>query len=66
MDIEEDKMKEKKDKRICKLETKKQKDTLTEYGCDIIQGYLYAKPMPGDRYHDLIDFFSVFLKRLKS
>lgn len=28
------------------VETEKQKDILSELGCDIIQGYLYSKPQP--------------------
>ena len=32
------------------IEQKEQVDFLAEEGCDMIQGYYYAKPMPGDEY----------------
>ena len=32
------------------VETEEQADYLRDFGCDIIQGYLYAKPVPGDEY----------------
>ena len=32
------------------VEEKNQVDFLAEQGCDMIQGYYYAKPMPGDEY----------------
>lgn len=32
------------------VEEKDQVDFLAEQGCDMIQGYYYAKPMPGDEY----------------
>lgn len=32
------------------VEEKKQVDFLAAEGCDMIQGYYYAKPMPGDEY----------------
>lgn len=32
------------------VETKEQADFLTERGCDVIQGYYYAKPMPLSEY----------------
>ncbi len=32
------------------VETEEQADYLREFGCDIIQGYLYAKPLPEDEY----------------
>ena len=31
-------------------ETKAQVDTLSELGCDLIQGYYYSKPIPIDEY----------------
>ncbi|MGM0516158.1 MAG: bifunctional diguanylate cyclase/phosphodiesterase [Pseudomonadota bacterium] len=34
------------------VETEAQKAILTEYGCDILQGYLFARPMP---FADLVD-----------
>lgn len=37
------------------VETEAQASFLEGLGCDIIQGYLYAKPMPEDKYRDLID-----------
>ena len=30
------------------VETKEQLASLRQLGCDLIQGYLFAKPMPGD------------------
>ena len=32
------------------VETKEQRDYLLARGCDIIQGYYYAKPMPKDEF----------------
>lgn len=32
------------------VEDKEQVDYLTEYGCDIFQGYYFAKPMPADEF----------------
>ncbi len=32
------------------VETEEQAEYLREFGCDIIQGYLYAKPVPEDEY----------------
>ncbi len=32
------------------VETKDQADMLMDMGCSVIQGYLYAKPMPGDDF----------------
>ena len=34
------------------VETKEQKDYLLEKGCDIIQGYYYAKPMPEEEFEE--------------
>lgn len=36
------------------VETKEQRDTLLKAGCDIIQGYYYAKPMPINEYEELL------------
>lgn len=36
------------------VETKEQRDTLLEAGCDIIQGFYYAKPMPVSEYEKLL------------
>lgn len=36
------------------VETKEQKDYLLEKGCDIIQGYYYAKPMPKGEFEEYI------------
>jgi EAL domain-containing protein (putative c-di-GMP-specific phosphodiesterase class I) len=35
------------------IETKEQHEVLREYGCDILQGYLFSKPVP---YEALIDY----------
>ncbi len=32
------------------VEVREQVDFLAKQGCDMIQGYIYAKPMPGDEY----------------
>ena len=32
------------------VEAREQVDFLAEQGCDMIQGYYYAKPMPGNEY----------------
>lgn len=37
------------------VEEKEQVDFLTELGCDYIQGYYFAKPMPQDEYKNLIN-----------
>ena len=34
------------------VETKDQADFLTERGCDVIQGFYYAKPMPVEKYEE--------------
>lgn len=36
------------------IETTAQADTLRKAGCDIAQGYLYAKPMPLDEYNQYV------------
>ena len=36
------------------VETQEQADFLRSLGCDIIQGYLYARPMPFNDYNELI------------
>ena len=36
------------------VETKEQRDTLLKAGCDIIQGFYYAKPMPISEYEELL------------
>lgn len=37
------------------VETKEQVDFLKNYGCDYLQGYYYAKPMPEDAFEKLLD-----------
>lgn len=37
------------------METKKQKDYLTEEGCDILQGYYYSKPLSKDEFEKFIN-----------
>src|SRR5699024_10853500 len=37
------------------VETKKQKDYLTEEGCDILQGYYYSKPLSKDEFEKFIN-----------
>ena len=36
------------------VETMEQADFLKSLGCDVIQGYLYARPMPVDKYEDIL------------
>lgn len=36
------------------IETKDQEDLLREIGCDVGQGYFFAKPMPIDAFYDLL------------
>lgn len=36
------------------VETKEQADFLENVGCDVIQGYLYAKPMPYNEYMNIL------------
>ncbi|MCR5482753.1 MAG: EAL domain-containing protein [Clostridia bacterium] len=36
------------------VETVEQADFLKSLGCEIIQGYLYAKPMPVEQYEDIL------------
>ena len=36
------------------IETKEQVEFLDRIGCDLIQGYYFAKPMPVDEYEDII------------
>ncbi len=37
------------------VETKAQRDYLLEKGCDIIQGYYYAKPMPKEEFEEYME-----------
>lgn len=37
------------------VETKEQRDYLLEKGCDIIQGYYYAKPMPEEEFEGYLE-----------
>lgn len=32
------------------VETEQQRDFLLKYGCDVLQGYLYSRPVPADEY----------------
>ena len=42
------------------VETKEQVDLLQNIGCDQVQGFYYAKPMPKE------EFFELFKKQKKS
>ncbi len=42
------------------IENQQQADLLIEYGCDVQQGYLYAKPMP---FNELQQFYRTMLDR---
>lgn len=37
------------------VETKEQIDLLQSIGCDQVQGYYYAKPMPGNEFFALLE-----------
>ena len=37
------------------METKEQRDYLLENGCDIIQGYYYAKPMSEAEFEEYME-----------
>ena len=37
------------------VETKEQVDLLQHIGCDQVQGYYYAKPMPEDEFYALLE-----------
>lgn len=41
------------------VETVKQADYLRSIGCDYIQGYLYSKPLPEDKYEALVSSNSI-------
>lgn len=36
------------------VETEQQKDFVSKIGCDYIQGYFFAKPMPAEEYEKMI------------
>jgi EAL domain-containing protein (putative c-di-GMP-specific phosphodiesterase class I) len=36
------------------VETREQLDSLRQLGCDLIQGYLFAKPMPAEAVADFL------------
>lgn len=36
------------------VETKEQRDFLVENGCNKIQGYFYSKPIPADKFEDIL------------
>ena len=38
------------------IETKEQVDFLSDVGCDLIQGFYFAKPMPVEDFEDLMDY----------
>ena len=42
------------------VETKEQADLLTEMGCDVIQGYFYAKPLP------VVEYEAILKSRIKN
>ena len=37
------------------VETGQQRDMLVDAGCDYLQGYLYARPMPAEAFDALLD-----------
>jgi EAL domain-containing protein (putative c-di-GMP-specific phosphodiesterase class I) len=38
------------------VETTEQRDLLLQIGCDFGQGYLFAKPMPGEEFESMLKF----------
>ena len=36
------------------VETREQVELLQKIGCDQVQGYYYAKPMPKDEFYELL------------
>ncbi len=48
------------------VETQEQLDFLHEAGCDMAQGYLLARPMPADRFRDMIDDMQTKRLRVKT
>lgn len=36
------------------VETKEQVEVLQSIGCDTVQGYYYAKPMPAEEFYELL------------
>ncbi|GHU43531.1 hypothetical protein FACS1894111_09270 [Clostridia bacterium] len=36
------------------VETKTQLDVLKEFGCDLIQGYYYSRPLPAEEFHRFV------------
>lgn len=45
------------------VETEAQRDFLKDIGCDYVQGYYYAKPMPVNEYESLIGKSSLHLEK---
>lgn len=41
------------------VETEQQRDFLLKYGCDVLQGYLYSRPIPADEYAVLMQVGSL-------
>ena len=37
------------------VETEEQMKTLKDFGCDVIQGYYFSKPLPPDEFEKLIE-----------
>jgi EAL domain-containing protein (putative c-di-GMP-specific phosphodiesterase class I) len=37
------------------VETQEQKNLLSNYGCNHMQGFLFAHPLPVDQFKDLLD-----------
>lgn len=48
------------------VETKEQVDFLTDFGCDVFQGYFFAKPMPIDEFEEKYLSTSVALETEES
>ena len=36
------------------VETREQVEFLKEIGCDMVQGFYYAKPMPAEEFYELL------------